>query len=627
MKRVLCGIFLALLLMIPVPQAAAQNEAILKFERFLQDYYKNPDPDKVPGHMLNLIDTEYFESGDVFRQNRQLLYAYAFGRMAEEEPSLIPIYTKIFEKTTPQGRAFLVNVFQVCGNDEVVAFLKKVKDQEAYKIVQPIIDDALGQGIPLAFDPLKNEIDIPYDIEMLWAEYFISGNEAAVKRIISKVAEPDIIRQKVENYLRSDADQQDKDLLVERVLRVIGVEIDPETFQATIDTDFGALMMSRIRDQSITAEAFDDLLAQIGMPDDDFLKVTTKAEAVRSLEAYAFRDDKVLKVCQAALGEYDGETKDFLLNLAFRGEFQRKNNAQARDYLMELIARNPDQTLLHAVLAELYLGMDDIEAAANQIDFLSRRDPLIAYNLKRRVELKRLDAWGDAAQAEGEPIEDLTVLISGIKAKSKSVDSYQTHVNLGDEDATVIAWDADYVAPNRYSVEQGLYRPEGILIDKWITIGSDVYRFMGQWVQDGDGVSGLAEISQKLRMDKWTDLFPDKSKITASLLNINGKEIVRLTFVPDFTEGFFAKPIAPDIQEQKATIWVDADNKYIRKARLDINAIDPTGNPVNVVYDQEFFSHGVDLIVEKPARVREMTQKQESPKDEVTQDEAASPVE
>ena len=624
MKRVLYGIFLALLLMIPAPQAAAQNEAIFKFEQFIQDYYKNPDPDQVPGLLLNLMDTQYFETGEVFKQNRQLLYAYAFGRIAEEEPSLVPLYIKMFDKASLPGKAFLVNVFQVCGNDEVKTFLEKVKEKEDNKDIKPLIEDALERNMPLPFDPLTKEIKIPYDIEMLWAEFFVSGNEEAIRRVLSLVDKPDIIREKILAYLNGDEVTGNKQLLLVRIRKVIGIAIDPETNEIPVTGDLGALMMSRIRQQIASNNDFELLMDQIDVPTEEFLTVATKAEAVRTLETYALRNDKVLKLCQQAIPDVEGLGKDFLLNLAFRGEFRRDNNGQARDYLMELIARNPDQLLLHAVLAEVYLALDDTEAAANQVDFLSRRDPAVAFQLKRMVELKRLDAWGDAAEADGEPIEDLTVLLSSIKAKSKSVSSYQTHVVMGDDKQTVLSWDADFVAPDRYSVEQGLYRDKGVLVDKWIAIGKDVYRFLGEWVHDGEGVSGLADISEKLRMDKWTSLLPDKSGIQATRLNIKGQEVVRLSFEPDFTEGFFARPISDEIKDQKATLWVNADNKYIRKAKLEINAVDPQGKTVKVVYDQEFFTHGADLIIDKPARVREMPKDQKSESGEGSENEGAN---
>lgn len=623
MKRVFISLFLTISVLFMPQMASAQNESIVRFEKFLQEYYQAPDADQVPRYLMEVIGSEFFMTGEVFRQNRQLLYAYAFGRMAELEPSLIPLYMKIFDTAPLEGRLFMVNVFQVCGGDAVRKYLQDSMNDPAFEKVKPLIEAALSQEFPLAYDPFVKEINIPYDIEMLWVEYFLTGNSKAIERIVSVLGREDMIRDKVKAYFASDASQEDKALLAERVTKVLAVDVDPTTYEFNSIADFGSILMGRARSRSITVDDFEEFLDQVEISNEEFIRVSTKAEALRSLEAYARRDELVLEAVEDQVMKIDGSSKDALLNIAFRGEFRRGNNEKARDYLLELITRVPEQPLLHAVLAEIYLAMNDIAAATNQVDFISRRDPQIANNLRRIVEKRRVGAWGEQADADGEPVADLSLLVSTVKAKVKNIQSYQTNAIIGDRQAPVIAWDADYEAPNTYAVEQALFRQDGVLVNRWMIVDNEILRFMGAWVIDKENDSGFQDLSDNLRMVKWANILPAGDSIRSARISVDEEELIRLTFSVDKSTGFFRQPLSDDIRGRTIQMWVDADSKLIRRGLLTVDTVNDNGDPLSVIYEQMFFSFNSDLPIERPEQVLEEMPEVETPAEVETEAETA----
>ncbi|MBZ0166812.1 MAG: hypothetical protein K8I00_08390, partial [Candidatus Omnitrophica bacterium] len=260
------------------------------------------------------------------------------------------------------------------------------------------------------------------------------------------------------------------------------------------------------------------------------------------------------------------------------------------------------------VLAEVYLALNDIESAANQAEFLSRRDATIANNLRRLIGKRRIDSWGDQADKEGAPVTDMAVLLASVKAKNKSLDTYQTYVMIGDGKIPVVAWDVDYVAPDRFSVEQGVWRDQGVVLNKWIAVSGEVFTFLGAWIRDSERVSGYDDLSEKLRIDKWLDMLSEGNNVVAERISVNEVPKIRLEFEPARVRGFFRQPITENVTKQTVAIWLDQDSKFIQRAVLTVGTVDEKEKPIEVIYEQTFFNQNLDLKVEVPENVVESGQ-------------------
>jgi hypothetical protein len=125
-------------------------------------------------------------SADESRQQRGLYSAaYAFARIGQLEPNILPEYHELFKQAAHEQRLFLLYVLQLCGNDDTKDFLATCVKSDGFINEKTQIEEVLTEGIPVDFNPIDNAIESIVDIDLLWTEFNIIGNEQSVRKIIS----------------------------------------------------------------------------------------------------------------------------------------------------------------------------------------------------------------------------------------------------------------------------------------------------------------------------------------------------------------------------------------------------------------------------------------------------------
>lgn len=159
------------------------NDLDKDFE-LLMYYYLNPQPEKIPLLLEDLLSSEMFKNKQLRQTKNIESNAYAFGRIGQLEPSVIPKYEALFKKTSHKGRLFILQILQVCGNEQVEKFLKEREKDWAFLGEKRAISEALKTGIPIEFDALTIPIHEGCDLDYLWWDFMVTGKKELVLRII-----------------------------------------------------------------------------------------------------------------------------------------------------------------------------------------------------------------------------------------------------------------------------------------------------------------------------------------------------------------------------------------------------------------------------------------------------------
>jgi len=144
------------------PRTASSNEQDTGLPDWMTSYYQNPQPD-------------HFVTGVRQMSERGTLSAPVTGaflsRVLAKNPAKIPVWMAALADLSDRNKEVLHKAIWLSGTDAGKAYLK---DQGlAYLLKDP------------APDTLKEEIDAPSVLDMLWGYFFATGDEAPIRRIVS----------------------------------------------------------------------------------------------------------------------------------------------------------------------------------------------------------------------------------------------------------------------------------------------------------------------------------------------------------------------------------------------------------------------------------------------------------
>jgi hypothetical protein len=144
----------------------------------MMNYYR--EPEELSQALRYAANAE-----DESNEHTKNLVVYFFSRLAQLEPSVVPRYEAALEYASNEGRVFITRVLGLANRDSA-------RD----------LTGSLELSFPIAFDTLERPITHPFDLDYLWCEFFITGSKEPVRRIVEVLRWPDIIRQKLEAWLK-----------------------------------------------------------------------------------------------------------------------------------------------------------------------------------------------------------------------------------------------------------------------------------------------------------------------------------------------------------------------------------------------------------------------------------------
>jgi hypothetical protein len=164
-----------------------------EFSQTAMTYYKAPDPTLGPKMLSALLKKENIEHPWIAQNAHVLrLIAAQLGDIATGNPKIVREYEAAFPDAPPAGRKVIVQALAICGDKESV---KKVEAWSA----DTKYDDMKGELTDLKKrleDPKRKPIrdqpaKTPDDLDLLWCNFFITGEYAPIARILDVFDLPD----------------------------------------------------------------------------------------------------------------------------------------------------------------------------------------------------------------------------------------------------------------------------------------------------------------------------------------------------------------------------------------------------------------------------------------------------
>ncbi len=167
---------------------------IKKYSRSMTFYYESTDPSRAMVMMKAFLEKSNIE--DSWYENKahvQAIIGSQFADIARGNPQVLRSYEEEFETaTTTAGRKFLLKVLAQCGDQATALKAQSWLNHDKFTAVRPGVE-ALKKI--LDGPPPKHVADraakTPDDLDLLWANFFITGRYPAVSRILDVLDLPE----------------------------------------------------------------------------------------------------------------------------------------------------------------------------------------------------------------------------------------------------------------------------------------------------------------------------------------------------------------------------------------------------------------------------------------------------
>ena len=180
------------------PKAIRSQE---EFDQFLMTYYQSGSSRQVPQALHYVLH----EGPDVMRESSAPLTVYFFARVAQTDPSLLREYERQLTGLPNQGVPLLLQVLQLAGDEMTRKVLESCLEDPLYSQHYALISEALQSGFPRFQNALLRPVRDGLDLDLLWVEFMVTGNQVAVVKIIEVLDWTDLLRQRLQEWLNSEA--------------------------------------------------------------------------------------------------------------------------------------------------------------------------------------------------------------------------------------------------------------------------------------------------------------------------------------------------------------------------------------------------------------------------------------
>ena len=189
---------------------------------FAASYYRRENPESGKEDQLaNALRfaASNFEAPDPHAHS---LSVYFFARVASLDTSVLFRFEKLLEKCSGYGRDYV---------STVISLAKCEGTQEL----------TLEDSFPTHFDLLETPVQGCEDLDYLWTEFFVTGNQEAVAQILEVTKWPDRVRNKLNLWLQKPASnlfqKWKKEYVIWRLNRIVGISCGPFNINTGGDLD------------------------------------------------------------------------------------------------------------------------------------------------------------------------------------------------------------------------------------------------------------------------------------------------------------------------------------------------------------------------------------------------------
>ncbi len=207
-------------------------------------------------------------------------------RSLEEEPTIeVPFYVVRIPQIHEECRTALEALQSE--DETIAAYAKGIASSRAAELIPK---------------PLELPLDHPAVMDLLWAEFFVTGNTEAVDRIVSILDREDNFRAKLVQWLQTQLNTPTQERIFEDYQDRFEnwgfpIDYDTGTIDEPLDSDFSVARLMKDGKLKVDELPFE-------LTTEDCTQMAMKSAAVWSLRNVAEDDPKVAAICvEAAVAE------------------------------------------------------------------------------------------------------------------------------------------------------------------------------------------------------------------------------------------------------------------------------------------------------------------------------------
>lgn len=274
----------------PSAMSTAHRERML--DRYSTTYYLYPDPDSA---WLWLQCAASIHRGrNVSAQNLLLFF---FARLAQLSPGVETDYLDLANATADEPeRAFVLTASHLAvGNVKSLPY-------------------APDKNFPYSLDVLATPVRYASDLDYLWMEFFLTGNEATIRAIIAVLAWPDRTKVSLKNSFTSLGKGLfpfRRRFIAARLQRLLGIDFNRKTGEALVDIDLDVRCGLDVDYQARKREDFAKIRAalpfHLSKADQDHLLI--KSAACWSLVSNLHRHQRIRNIYDSAVDDLEQRSR------------------------------------------------------------------------------------------------------------------------------------------------------------------------------------------------------------------------------------------------------------------------------------------------------------------------------
>ena len=222
-------------------------------------------------------------------QHTHDIHVYLFAKAGQLEQEIVGKYKVLLDRSSEQGRLFISTILGSLGEE-----------------TQEHGVEELEEIFPAGLDASVCPIQTGFDLDYVWVDFFLTGRQEPVLRVIEVIAWPDRIRIKLETWLRTPEygllARWVRKLAAKRIDAATGIVFDPQSECIRTDGDLDA--RCSVDEEEDIIEGYLPAIRKVfpfPISDADVSYVATKGVARWSVASMVRKDATVARIYEEAL--------------------------------------------------------------------------------------------------------------------------------------------------------------------------------------------------------------------------------------------------------------------------------------------------------------------------------------
>jgi hypothetical protein len=320
------------------------------FGEIFATYYQSP----TPARAVATLEVEAPRDSGLLNKRWRTLEIYFFSTIAREYPPIVSEYEALFDR---QPSRLVLDVLAQAGDAGTLRFIDARLGDERFRALHHQMRELVKGWPTKRIDPLATPARTALDLDLLWAEFLVTGRTTSVERIIDVLEWPDLLRQRVEFSLRLPGLVRSiggslpwlgrsRLSLSTGVVRRLGIEVDRQRRVVETPEDLDTRFLTA--DGSFDGEAWSLISPSLSKKERE--NVATKAAARWSLGANAIEHPRVVETCEAGSATRGGRARLALLEIVANARLSRGDLVQASAWARRYLELSPGDSDMNGLL-------------------------------------------------------------------------------------------------------------------------------------------------------------------------------------------------------------------------------------------------------------------------------------